>query len=98
MRVPDSADVTPLIESTLNKKMARDAETALRGRCACWLVCKQCLGAALSDKRTGKGAEKNKAWLSSSSRPHRRDDMEAMYHIGKQLVAGKGVSKDGEKA
>ena len=27
MRVPDSADVTPLIESTLNKKMERDAET-----------------------------------------------------------------------
>ena len=61
-------------------------------------VCKQCLGAALTDKQAGKGMEKSKDLaVKLLSAPLSCHSMDAMYLMDKQLVTGKGVSKDRNK-
>ena len=37
------------------------------------------------------------AWLSSSSKPLKRDNVEAMHRMSRQLATGKGMPKDRKK-
>ena len=61
-------------------------------------VCRQCLGATLTDKQAGKGMEKSKdlavKFLTASLK---RYNVEKMSFMNKRLVTGKGVSKNCKK-
>ena len=45
----------------------------------------------------GKEWRRTKTWLSSSSQPLKRYNVEAMYRMSRQLATGKGMPKDRKK-
>ena len=45
----------------------------------------------------GREWRRTKTWLSSSSQPLKRDNVEAMHRMSRQLATGKGMPKDRKK-